>query len=224
MRAVRRAVLGLRVPETRPEDDSDRAGHGGHRLLHPGALLPGVAVLAGVSGMAGFFAFVPLYAPELGLGGSRFVFLTFSAIVLVIRSVGARIPDVLGPHLTLRAALGVCTTGLVTMGLWQRPAGLFAGTAVFAVGVGLAFPGLMSLAVAGAPPSERGAVLGTFTAFVDLGFGLGAVTLGVVAAAGGYPSAFLAASAISATGLLALLTRGARPLSRTASATPPAPV
>ena len=47
-------------------------------------------------------------------------------------------------------------------------------------GVAMAFPALMTIAVRSAPASERGAVIGTFTSFFDAGFGVGAVTLGVV--------------------------------------------
>jgi MFS family permease len=80
---------------------------------------------------------------------------------------------------------------------------------VFGVGVALATPALMSLAIGAAPPSERGWVIGTFTAFIDLGFGLGPIVLGVVAAEVGYRGTFLAGAGVAATGLLLLLTRRA---------------
>jgi len=47
-------------------------------------------------------------------------------------------------------------------------------------------------------------VIGTFSAFADVGFAIGAVSLGVVAPATGYRGAFLVAAALSATGLLLL--------------------
>ena len=48
------------------------------------------------------------------------------------------------------------------------------------------FPALMSLAVARVDETERGAVVGTTTAFLDLSFGLSPAILGLVAGAGGY--------------------------------------
>jgi predicted MFS family arabinose efflux permease len=75
---------------------------------------------------------------------------------------------------------------------------------VFAVGQALAFPSLMTLAVAGAPPADRSSVVGTFTAFADVGFAVGAVSLGAVAEAAGYDGVFLAAAAASLAGLLVL--------------------
>jgi MFS family permease len=197
-------VLALMIPETRPRA-ADQEEH--RRLIHPAGVLPGTALLASVWGMSGFFAFVPLYALTVGLGGSRFVFVTYAAIVVAIRSVGARIPDRIGPVVASRTALAFSLTGLLTIALWDSPAGLFVGAGVFAVGSALAFPALMMLALRGAPASQRGAVIGTFTAFVDLGFGVGPATLGFVAEAAGYRGLFLTAAGVAAAGFLLLLGR-----------------
>jgi MFS family permease len=202
--AVLAAVLTLGVPETRPEGEPPAEPAG---LIHPAALRPGTALLASVWGMSGFFAFVPLYALDIGLEGSRFVFLLYSAIVVAIRSFGARIPDIIGPVVASRSALATSTVGLAVVALWSSPTGLFVGVSIFAVGSALAFPGLMMLALRGTPASQRGAIIGTFTAFVDLGFGLGPATLGVVSEAFGYRGLFLTASAVAAGGLALLLTR-----------------
>src|SRR5215216_6382808 len=209
-------VIALRVPDTRPGDpgpepgdpgsDPGRPGRGGagagrRRLVHRAGLRPGLLLAAGIAGMAGFLAFVPLYAPEIGMGGSRLVLLLFAGIVVGIRSLGARIPDRLGPARATRAALALSAAGLAVMGVWRAPAGLVAGTAVFAVGVALLTPAVLTLAVEAAAPGERGAVLGTTSAFLDVALGLGPATLGLVAAAAGRPGAFLAGAAVAAAGL-----------------------
>jgi MFS family permease len=198
-------ALALGVPETRPagfEDEPRRS-----RLIHPAALLPGTVLLTSVMGQSGFFAFLPLYAPQVGLAGSRFIFLMYSGIVVAIRSFGARIPDVLGAERCSRVSLLFSATGLAISGLWRSPAGLIVGTAVFAIGSSLAFPALMILALRGTSPAERGVVLGTFTAFVDVAFGLGPASLGFVAAAAGYGGTFLVASFIALLGFTLLFLR-----------------
>jgi MFS family permease len=197
------AVLTLGVPETRPERAAE---DGAARLLHPAAIRPGTALLTSVWGMSGFFAFVPLYALDIGLHGSRFVFLTYSAIVVAIRLFGARIPDLIGPVVASRSSLAASTVGLAVVAAWRSPVGLFVGVSIFAVGSALAFPALMMLALRGTPASQRGAIIGTFTAFVDLGFGIGPATLGFVSEAFGYGGLFLTASAVAAAGLALLLT------------------
>jgi MFS family permease len=192
------AAIALWLPETRA---AENIGNGSLRLVHPAGLLPGAALATSVWGLSGFNAFVPLYAIDLGMSGSRVAFVLFSAIVLSVRSIGRRIPDRLGALRTARVSLGVTAVGMMMVGLWQAPAGLLAGVAVFAVGQSLAFPALMTLAVEGAPAPERGSVIGTFTAFFDLAFGLGAVSLGAVSELLGYSGLFVTAGVIAFAGM-----------------------
>src|SRR5581483_7769713 len=91
------------------------------------------------------------------------------------------------------------------MAAWVSVPGLFTGAIVMAVGQALACPALMSVAINNAPSTERGAVMGTFTAFFDLSFGGGALALGVVSRAFGYNGAFGVASGIAAIGLFLIL-------------------
>jgi MFS family permease len=208
--AVTALVLVLRVPDTRPAE-ADGAAPGAaprHRLVHPAGLLPGLLLLSSILGMAGFLTFVPLYAMDLGMDGSRVVLLVFAGIVVGIRSVGARIPDRLGSARATRMALALSAAGLALMGTWRSPAGLLAGAAVLAVGIALLTPAVMALAVEGAPPGERASVIGTTSAFLDLAFGLGPAALGFVAAAVGRPGTFLAGAAVAAAGwVLVVATR-----------------
>jgi MFS family permease len=193
-------VLTLRLPRMVPA--AEEAAEGRHRLIHRGGILPGLVLLATVWGMAGFLAFVPLYALDLGMDGAGPVLGLFSGIVVLIRSVGARIPDRLGAARATRISLALSTAGLATVGLWRTPAGLVIGTAVMAVGVALFTPALFALAVEGVPPNERGSVVGTTSAFLDLAFGLGPATLGFVAAAVGRGGTFLAGASVAAAGLI----------------------
>lgn len=194
-------ALRIRMPRVKAEERVHT------RLIHRGALLPGAAILMSVCGAAGFFAFVPLYSRQLGLTGARGVFVLFSGIVLAIRFFGARLPDALGPVRAARLSLVVSAGGLTVMGMWRTPTGLFVGVAVYAVGQALAFPALMSLSLRGTPPGERGAAIATFTAMVDVAFGVGPVTLGFVAAGFGYGAVFLVGAAVALAGLALLLTR-----------------
>jgi predicted MFS family arabinose efflux permease len=93
------------------------------------------------------------------------------------------------------------------VGAWRTPAGLVTGTVIFAIGIALLTPAVMTLAVQGVAPQERGAVIGTTSAFLDLAVGLGPATLGLVAAAVGRPGTFLAGAGVAAAGLLLVWTR-----------------
>jgi predicted MFS family arabinose efflux permease len=200
--ALTALVMALRVPDTRPGDAAGEApgSSARHRLVHRAGLLPGLVMLTSILGMAGFLTFVPLYAMDIGMDGSRLVLLVFAGIVVGIRSVGARIPDRLGAARTTRMALALSAAGLALVGTWRSPTGLLAGTVVFAVGIALFTPAVMALAVEGVAPQERASVIGTTSAFLDLAFGLGPASLGFVAAAIGRPGTFLAGAAVAAVG------------------------
>lgn len=199
----------IRVPETRPVTVAQGAPgeRRRHRLVHPGGLLPGVLLFASIVGMAGFLTFVPLYSLDLGMRGSRLVLLAFSAVVVAIRSAGARIPDRLGPATSIRLALALSAVGLAVAGTWQSPAGLMAGAVVLGVGVALLTPSVFALAVQRVAPEERGSVMGTTSAFLDLALGLGPASLGFVAASYGRPATFVAAGLVAVAGLALASTR-----------------
>jgi MFS family permease len=183
-------------------DDASRAPG---RLIHPAGVLPGVLLLSALWGMAGFLAFVPLYALDQGMPGSGLLLFVFAAIVVVIRAAGATLPDRLGAVRATRAALTCIMIGLMIIGVVRSPAGLVAGTVVLAVGVALATPAIMMLALRDVPANERGAVMGTVSMSIDLAFGLGPATLGVVAAATGRAGLFLVAAGVAAVGLVLVM-------------------
>lgn len=111
-------ALSLRLPAMRPDVAPDR-----HRLVHRGGLLPGLVLLATVWGMAGFLAFVPLYAVrDLGMSGAGIVLGLFSGIVVAIRSVGAQIPDRIGASRATRISLVLSAAGLAS-GSGTSPSG-----------------------------------------------------------------------------------------------------
>jgi len=196
------ALIGLVLPETAPAKVEAKVPAG--RLIHPAAIGPGLVLTFTVLGFAGLGTFGALYARDLGLDGAGSVFLLFSLVVVATRVLARRVPDRLGPKRTSRIALTLIAAGLFTIGLWNVPAGLFLGTVVVAFGHALAFPSLMTLAVNAAPAGERSSVVGTFSAFTELGFLVGALSLGAVASAAGYDGVFVVCAFGPLLGVLAL--------------------
>jgi MFS family permease len=197
------AAIGSLLPETapaRPEVDPWTRS----RILHPAAIGPGLVLAVTVFGFAGLGTFAALYARELGMDGAGMVFLVFSIVVVATRIVARKAPDRLGPRRASGTALILIAAGLLTIGIWNTPAGLYAGTVVLAFGQALAFPALMTLAVNGAPATERSSVVGTFTAFTELGFAVGALSLGVIASHLGYDGLFIACAIGPLVGALLL--------------------
>lgn len=202
------AGLAWLAPETRPS--TRRTGNAPRgRLFHPAGVFPGFLMLCGIFGMAGFLTFVPLHAVALGLDGAGSAFAVFGVVVILLRFFGAKLPDRLGPVRLGASALGGTATGLVLIGVLPGQAGLLLGTIVFAAGIALTLPALMTLAMSRAPAEERGSVVGTASVFLDLSFGLAPVALAPLAASAGYPATFIAAGVLAAVGALVLVVRRA---------------
>jgi MFS family permease len=196
------AVLALGTRETLERGDGPPRGPS--PLLHRGALLPGLVLFLVMIGLAGYLELLPLYGPEIGLGQSRGVFLLYGVTVLAVRILGARIPDRVGAKPAATAGILATVVGRLPIAGFARPAGLLAGTVIFALGMSLVFPALSTLALAGVEPSERGSVMGTVSTFFDAANGFGALLLGGVAHYAGYRGAFVggAISSIAAVVLL----------------------
>jgi MFS family permease len=173
-------------------------------LLHRAALAPGTVLFLGMVPLAGFAGFVPLYVTEVGLEDSRGVFLLYGCIVLAVRIFGARVPDRIGALRAGTLATGGIAAGMVMLAAIPRPWGLYAGTAVLALGMSQLYPSMLMLALTGVPESERSSAVGTTSSFFDLSQGVGAALLGGVVAAAGYRGSFVVAGVIAAAGLVLL--------------------
>jgi MFS family permease len=220
--AVAATVVALRVPETRPQSEPGKAAQAPthrYRFIHPGGIVPGLIVLAGTWGMAGFFVFAKPYGEGLGLSAVAPLFLLYAGIVIAIRAIMPWAPDRFGGRRLGLAALVAIITGLMVMGLVSSPIGLYLGTAVMALGVAFLPPAILTMAQVGVPALERGTLIGTASAFIDLGFGAAPVILGVVARGSGYPMTFLVSAGIGALGLALLAASRRRPARPAAAVT-----
>ena len=199
--------LTLLVPETAPGALRHRAT--GERpprtpLIHPAGFLPGFLILTGTWGMAAFFAFLPLYTTELGMSGAGPALGLYALIVITLRIIFAKLPDQIGAARLSGFALVGSALGLGILGLVGNPVGVYLGTAVFATGIAFLFPALLALAVGRVDETERGTVVGTTTAFVDLSFGMLPAILGLAVGTIGFGGIFVVSAVIALGGSLLL--------------------
>jgi MFS family permease len=152
--------------------------------------------------MSGFLLLAGPRAEALGLDGWSLTFLLFGGVVVACRVVFARVPDRLPPMALGSLALALVGIGLALAGALPGVAPLLAGSVVLAVGVAFMTPALFAATFNAVPPSERGAAAGTGSLFIDLGFGVGPLLAGLIAADAGIGAAFAASAGVAAMGAL----------------------
>lgn len=191
------ALVAIVIVEPERPRDGGRA-----KLIHRPAIAISVGFATSLVAMGGFLAFVSLYAKDIAMENTSLVLLAYGAIVVVCRVVFAKVPDRL-PSLPLGAASLVAVgAGLSIAATWRAPEGVVLGAVILAVGITFSTPAFFSAVFATASPSERGAASATFTAFMDLGLGVGPIVLGMVAAARGIPWAFAVGAGIAFAGAI----------------------
>jgi len=202
------AAIAWRIPETfkntAPEPIEART------LIERKSLLPGLGLALGTTGYAAVAAFLVLHLDERDIGHGAEVFAAFAATVVLARIFGGGLPDRYGPVPCIIGAGIVESSGLVAIMLAESLPVAVAGALAMGAAFSMLLPSLALLVVNRVPESRRGAAMGTFTAFFDVGVGLGATLAGVAAAIGGYSAAFAFAAAAAACLIpLALALRGA---------------
>ena len=173
-------------------------------LVPRAALRPGIALALANIGYGTMAGFVVLLLDQQGIGHGAAAFTVFAASVVVSRLVLGRLPDRLGARRTALGAGLVQGFGLAAVGAAQSLPAALAASALMGAGMSLLFPSLALLVVARVDESRRGAAMGAFTAFFDIGVGIGAPFAGLVASAAGgdYQTAFYAGAACCVAGAL----------------------
>lgn len=195
------ALTGLRVsadpPSTTVPETRIRQSRA---LLHPAGLRTGLVSSLGTVSSAGFLAFVPLLALDLGMANVGGVLFAASFIAGVARLAGARLPDRIGPIRAGRDSQMLMAAGLLLIAVLQSPMGLYIGAVVMAFGHALSTPAMVLAGSEVTPEPERARMIATLTLFIDLSTAIGPAVLGLVAAVSGYSSAFVVAAMFPALG------------------------
>jgi MFS family permease len=203
------AAIASRLPE--PARLGATASLAGPRLLFPrSSRRPGVALALANIGYAALAGFVVLHLRARSIGGGASVFTVFALAVFASRLVLSHIPDRAGPRRTATAAGLLEALGLAIIAIAGSLPVALAGALVVGVGFSMLFPSLALMVVGDVGEDGRGSALGAFTAFFDVGVGLGGPLAGVTASLAGYPAVFvLAAVAALGTAFLAAVPAGA---------------
>jgi MFS family permease len=192
------ALVSLAIPKGRTVPVAAKRS-----FLQPDAVWPGLILLLGLIPFTAFSSFVPLYAEDVGLDTVGPVFGLYAGLVLVVRIVGARIPDRIGWRRGSTLALSAVALGIWSIAAWGSVGSIWAGAVGLGIGMSLLYPSLFTAVMAAAPEDERTHAVGTFSVFFDLSQGFGATLVGAVVSVSSERGGFGAAGALAVGGLVA---------------------
>jgi MFS family permease len=199
------AAIALRLPE--PPRAPGAAEPGPLAFFPRAAFRPGVALALANFGYAALAGFVVLHLSARGIGGGATVFTAFAVAVFASRLVLSRVPDRAGAQPTATAAGLLEALGLLIIALASSLPVALVGAVIVGIGFSMLFPSLALMVVGEVGDDRRGSALGAFTAFFDIGVGLGGPIAGATASLAGYPAVFvLGAAAALGTAALAATT------------------
>lgn len=198
------AAIATRLPEPAPEAAVRRPGP--LAFLPRAAHRPGLALALANVGYAALAGFVILHLHARGIAGGASVFTAFALAVFASRLALSRVPDRRGARATATAASLIEAVGLIVIALAGSLTVALAGAVIVGVGFSMLFPALALMVVGEVGEDRRGSAMGAFTAFFDIGVGLGGPLAGLTASIAGYPAVFYlaAAAAFCAAGLAAM--------------------
>jgi predicted MFS family arabinose efflux permease len=181
----------LFLPDGRSEDQS----HSGlstclrrPELRRPLMMFAAAAVAGGV-----VVAFLPS-AATAGVAVPALLVQNLSATAA--RWLAGRRIDRHGSNGMLVPAVLICAVGMGTAAFTSTPLAVLTGMVALGAGFGLAQAATLNTMLARVPASQYGAISAAWNAAYDLGWGAGAIGIGMVAAAAGYPAAFAVAAAL----------------------------
>jgi MFS family permease len=179
----------------------------GLRSMFPRAAhRPGIALALANVGYAALAGFTVLALKARGIDDGATVFTAFAAAVFASRLILSRVPDRAGARPTATAAGLLEAVGLTIIAAAQTLPFALLGAIVVGIGFSMLFPSLALMVVGDVEDDRRGSALGAFTAFFDIGVGLGGPISGATAALAGYPAVFyLSALAALGTAVLAAM-------------------
>jgi MFS family permease len=162
----------------------------------------GTGLALATLGFGAIAAFAALDFQHKGWAGAGFVLSGFGFAYIATRLICGSWPDRFGGARVALWSLVVECAGQLLLWLAPLPSVAFAGAILTGIGFALVFPSFGIEAVKVVPPASRGAALGAYVAFFDLGFALAGPVSGIVAGAFGYSTVFAAGAVCAAAAII----------------------
>lgn len=195
-------VTFMRDPHKEHDPNAASAG-----LIEKSVFFPAILVISMTFIFGTVSSFVLLFADERSIANAGLYFTASAVAVVISRLLGGKLSDRHGRWKVILPSMALMGLGVAILSQSGSLLTLIAGAGVIGLSFGAGFPALSALAVDLAPDGRRGAAMGTFSASFEVGIGVGAMVMGVVATLVGYSSMFLIGSALPVAGMLFAMVR-----------------
>lgn len=146
------------------------------RVLFQSGLISLIGISAG-----GIMSFIALFAVEKGLNQVAFFFTVVALAGLVVRFFSGKIYDRFGPSYVLVPFGLVALAGLVLLVFVQNDVQFLVAAFLYGLGFGAIFPAIQSWCISLVEEHEHENAVASFFNFFDIGIGVGAMALGILA-------------------------------------------
>ncbi len=194
--ALLAVLLAFLLPDPRSRLPARPAAHIGRR----GWALVYVSAMMGAA-FGTVITFVQPMALAMGVQEIGGLFIGYTVAAVLVRVVLGSVADRFGRQRVAILALALYTL-VVAAAAGLRPSFIVALGAGLGFAHGLSYPALSALAVEGALPEQRGRTITYFNGGFNGGFAACSFAFGAVASVAGYPTVFLLAASLCATGVL----------------------
>lgn len=175
-------------------------------LFERTSLLPGLNMLILMLPYGGIISFIALYGEEQGMKEEAGPFFILCAIgIALTRFFAGWIFDRHGPRLILIIGIILEMLAFPILALFPGEAGFLTAAFILGLGVGAVMPTFQAMVNEMIPAHRRGVANSTLFTTVDLGIGMGMVSVGMLGNWIGLSNAFLVCTLVCLTGLVLYL-------------------
>lgn len=156
-----------------------------------------IAILFFSFGYSSLISFVAIYTKEMNLeSAGMYFFIVFAVSILLSRPYIGKLLDRKGPSFLLFPSLLLFSITILCFSFANSLWMILFLTAILGISYGAIFPSFQTITVKLSAANRSGVATATFFLFYDLGFGLGAFILALIASALGYAFMFRIVSAL----------------------------
>ncbi len=128
----------------------------------------------------GIVSFITLYAKELNIANAGIFFMVYGVSLLFVRPYAGKVFDKRGPNQIMFIGFSSLAISFLVLFMSNGYLMFILSAIILGIGFGIVQPTLQAMAINRVEPFRRGAANGTIFTALDLGIGIGSISLGLV--------------------------------------------